>query len=303
MAGTYLTWLADVLRAAGCNVVEYQGWKTRARSTGGFAAGRPVCVMWHHTASNTTASNDVYYMAVSAGNPNRPTANIYIARDGAVWVMAAGATNTNGQGNSMSFSRGTVPANKMNEWAVGMEIGNDGVGGLYPQAQIDAAFKASNAINRHLGNQPTDVSTHHHYAPTRKIDPARAQSVQGPWQPRSINGSGTWNLDDLRGECQRRAAPVPPPYVPTPGDDDDMLFDGFWRRDNDNAVFAIYKNGTKQWMTDQGYLDASAALWRLRGATPDQTSVRVMDDPALFAAFGLVIGPNPPGRDEWGNIP
>lgn len=301
MAGTYLTWLADVLRAAGCNVVEYQGWKTRARSTGGFAAGRPVCVMWHHTASNTTAANDVYYMAVSAGNPNRPTANIYIARDGAVWVMAAGATNTNGQGNSMSFSRGTVPANKMNEWAVGMEIGNDGVGGLYSQAQIDAAFKASNAINAYLGNKPTDVCTHQHYAPTRKIDPARAQSVQGPWQPRAINGSGTWNLDDLRAECQRRAVPAPTPPTPFPKGDD--MIAGIWQRDNNPGVkYIVYTNGTKQWITDEGMFQGARTLCQINGVSPE---VSTCSDSGLFAAMGCVLPgtPNDPSCDMWGNKP
>lgn len=302
MAGTYLTWLADVLRAAGCNVVEYQGWKTRARSSGGYAAGRPVCVMWHHTASSTSASNDVYYMSI--GSPDSPVANIYIARDGAVWVMAAGASNTNGKGNSMSFSRGTVPMDKMNEWAVGMEIGNGGTGESYPQVQIDAAFRASNAINAHLGNQPTDVCTHHHYAPTRKIDPAKAQSVQGPWQPRSINSNGTWNVDDLRAECQRRAVPAPPtpnPVPPYPKGDD--MIAGIWQRsDNPGVKYIVWSNGTKQWITDGGHFEGAKALCRINGVTDE---VQTCSDGGLFAAMGVVLPgtPNDPTCDQWGNKP
>jgi hypothetical protein len=80
-----------------------------------------------------------------------------------------------------------------------------------------------------------------------------------------------------------------------------MDFDGFWRRDNSEAVYAIFKHGGKQWMTDQGYLNAMRDLWAIRGATGAALTTRVQSDPALFAAFGLVEGPREPGTDEWGN--
>jgi N-acetylmuramoyl-L-alanine amidase len=206
----YLTWMADDLEAAGLQVVRYQGWTTRARSSGGYS-GQPLCLMWHHTASQTSAENDCYYMCHSSGD--RPICNLYIARDGAVWVLAAGATNTNGKGQAMDFSRGSVPKDQMNQWAVGMELGNSGTGESYPQAQIDAAFTTSNVINRRLGNQLTDVCTHQHYAPDRKIDPAKGSAVLGPWCPTEINSSGTWDVADLRNECGRRGGgsiPIPP---------------------------------------------------------------------------------------------
>jgi hypothetical protein len=290
----YLTWMADDLEAAGLQVIRYQGWTTRARRSGGYG-GTPLCVMWHHTASQTTAANDCYYMCLTS--PSRPVANIYIARDGVVWVLAAGASNTNGVGNAMAFSRGAVPASQMNLWAVGMEMGNNGTGAPYPQVQIDAAFKASNTINRRLGNQPGDVCTHQHYAPTRKIDPAKASAVQGPWFPRPVNGSGSWNLNDLRDECERRSLPTPTP----PDDEDDMDFDGFWKRENSDAVYAIFKHGSKQWMTDPGYFNAMRNLWAMRGATGSMLEVREQTDPSMFAAFGLVEGPREPNTDEWGN--
>src|SRR3546814_19488871 len=40
-----LTWLADVLRAAGCTVVEEDGWKDRGRGQMGNVLG----VLQHHT--------------------------------------------------------------------------------------------------------------------------------------------------------------------------------------------------------------------------------------------------------------
>jgi len=221
MAGRYLTELAAWLRAAGLTVVEYDGWPTRARSSGGYASGRPVCVMWHHTASSTSPANDAAYMC--HGSDSRPIANLLVARDGAVWVLAAGATNTNGKGQSLRFSRGTVPADSMNTWAVGMEIANNGVGEPYPPAQIDSAFASSLAVCAALGLAPDDVAGHVDYSPGRKIDPATAAAVQGPWRPRSINSSGSWNVADLRAELIARAAATILPPDPEPDEEDDDM--------------------------------------------------------------------------------
>ena len=41
----YATWLADVLRAEGCKVVEVDGWKTRGHGAMSGVRG----VMIHHT--------------------------------------------------------------------------------------------------------------------------------------------------------------------------------------------------------------------------------------------------------------
>jgi len=223
MQGTALLWLPDVLRAAGVKVVEFEGWRLRARSSGGFGPGKPYAVFWHHTASKTTPQNDAAYCCYGA--EARPLTNLLMTRTGECWVLSAGATNTNGKGKRIPFSRGVVEIDSANSAVVGMEICNTGIGEAYPQVQIDACFAASNAINAYMGNQPTDVSTHQFYAPDRKIDPAQAAAVQGPWKPSAINGVGSWNLADLRAECARRAVPAPgpgptPPPTPTPGGDD-----------------------------------------------------------------------------------
>lgn len=200
--------LADWLRAAGLTVFEYPGWETAARVSGGFTGNRPWCVMWHHTASRTTVANDVYY--ICRGSEFAPIANLYAARSGDLWVCAAGATNTNGKGGPLRFSRGLVPADCMNTYAVSIEIANDGLGEHYPQIQIDAVFAASLTLTRHLGLRPDDVAGHFDYSPGRKIDPARAEAVEGPWQPRPCTSSGTWLLADYRSELNRRAASPPP---------------------------------------------------------------------------------------------
>lgn len=229
-----MIWLTDLvfaLRNAGLNVVEYPNWQTRARGSGGYSVW-PLCVMWHHTASpeSWNGQKDADYIA--EGDEDAPIANLYIDRQGTVWVIAAGATNTNGKGYAQTFSNGTVPDDRMNEFAIGIELGNDGIGEAYPQAQIDAVFAASNACNLMCGNMASDVCTHNVWAPDRKIDPATSFAVQGPWQPDKSTSSGTWDLADIRNECMARAGWAPPPDpeplppLPTdpnpPTEDDEM---------------------------------------------------------------------------------
>ncbi len=222
MSGRYLIDMADILRAAGLAVVEQDGWQQRARSSGGYADDRPWVVMWHHTASAPGAdpASDAAYMSYNADAA--PIANILLARDGVAWVLAAGATNTNGSGEGdIHTSRGIVPHDSMNTYAIGLEIQNSGVGEAYPQVQIDAAFRLSNALTAAYGLAANDVGTHNEYAPDRKIDPATTAAVEGPWQPAAVTSSGTWSLDDVRFECARRAFELPPVPTPTPPSEED----------------------------------------------------------------------------------
>lgn len=301
----YYADLLDVLRAAGCQVAENNitaGWQSRSRSSGGFPAP-PLGVWWHHTASSTSPDNDLNYMINAS--PDRPVGNMLIDRDGVCWPIAAGACNCAGKGGPTTFSRGVCPLDQGNTHGWQIEVANSGVGEAWPQAQIDAFFAASNALNAHFGNLPIDIVTHQSYAPTRKIDPATADAVQGPWRPVSCTSSGSWSVLDIAAECLARAGSPAPPH-PTPDEeDDDMLFDGFWQRDNDTAVYALFKDGTKKWVGNDSDLAAAQALYTVRGATPEQTGVRVQPDPAMWTAFGTVIGPQPNDgrhRDEWGNL-
>lgn len=236
----YLTELAGWLRGAGLAVVEYAGWQTRARSSGGYADGRPWCCMWHHTASRSSPEADAAYIAT--GSPDAPLANLLIARDGVVWLLAAGATNTNGKGYALTFSRGTVPDDRMNEFAVSIEIANAGTGEPYPPEQIDAAFAASLAVTAGCGLEPTDAANHHDWAPDRKIDCATAAAVAaGSWQPAAVNSSGSWSLVDLRAELSRRAGATPAPLPPGPRPP--------LREDDTVLIIALDPNGTA-WLGD-----------------------------------------------------
>lgn len=218
MGSLYYPQLIAVLVAAGveCGVIDInEGWERRSRSSGGFDAP-PLGVCWHHTASVASVQADLNWMINGSGDA--PIGNLLLDRDGVVWPIAAGAANTQGKGGPENFSRGTVPVDQGNTRMWGMEVANDGTGEVWPQAQIDAYFKTSNALNAMFGNLPTDCVTHHEYAPDRKIDPAVAWAVTGAWEPGSVTSSGTWSGDDIRSECARRGALTPP--TPTPQEDE-----------------------------------------------------------------------------------
>ena len=184
---------------------------TRGSDRGHEYSKAPVCITWHHTTVDIPWVNIVNFELYKYDST--PGNNVNIGRDGRVALLAAGATATNGSGTEMQFSRGMGGRNST---TFTMEIHNDGRGQAYPRAQIDAAFAVSNAINKICGNQPTDLCTHHEYAPGRKTDPSRYDAVQGSWHPRSCTSAGTWHHDDIRAEAVRRWSGAPPP---TQGDD------------------------------------------------------------------------------------
>ena len=203
MGSRYLTDLASVCRGAGLWVNEEPGWQSRARGSGGYSSGLPCAVMIHHTASGPSSDGqpDVNYMCYSADA--RPIANIYLARTGIVWVMAAGATNTNGSGGPL----GPVSGDSMNSSAIGIEAGNNGTGEPWPEAQQRAYTQLCSALCKHYGIPVGQVWSHCEWAPGRKIDPAG---------PSKWAASGTWNEDSFRGDVALYSPGPTPPPTPTP---------------------------------------------------------------------------------------
>ena len=289
MTGRYLVELGDVLRAAGLAVVEYDGWKTRARSSGGYSDGRPWAIVWHHTASDTKIESDAAYCAT--GDEDAPVCNALFARDGAIWLIAAGASNCNGKGGPWAVSRGTVPPDQMNTHAVSWEICNAGTGQPYPPAQLDAVFAATAAVSSWLGLDAVDSLEHVEWAPDRKIDPATVGALPGPWYPRSLNSSGSWNGDDLRAEIARRAgdpAPFPPqpgPPVPIPIDEEDMLVCAL----DSNGTAWIGNGITRFALDDPAAFDRYVLVWKGRfmntsgGAVRGWGDVQAVDDYVIEA--------------------
>jgi N-acetylmuramoyl-L-alanine amidase len=216
--------LADICSDAGLEVrvtSTNAGWETRSRSSGGFDAA-PLGVMWHHAASARGANSEGIVNYQVRGNPDAPVGNLTLDRDGSVWPVAAGASNCSGKGGPWQMSRGVVPLDKGNTTLVNVETCNDGVGEPWPTAMVDGYMTLTLALNAWCGNAADDVTTHNAYAPTRKIDPATAGAVEGPWRPASSTSSGTWELADIAAELVARAKPAPIP-APTPTEEDDVV--------------------------------------------------------------------------------
>ena len=308
MSGIYYTEIDEVLRAAGLTVRDdgpNAGWQSRARSSGGFPVV-PLGVVWHHTASNTAIENDLQWQCHSCDDA--PVGNMTIDRDGVVWPVAAGASNCAGKGGPADFSRGRVEADTGNTRLWNVEVSNDGVGGRWPIAQVNSYLVASNALNSHFGNCPDDVISHALGSgdgwTSRKVDPAQAGAVEGPWQPRSCNSSGTWLLQDIKDECLARAggaAPEPAPE-PEPERRDDMMRGLYQLVDSKGAgrsgILVAYTNGTKQWVPDD------QVLWQLQNviapADGCDPTVYPTDNEHFWRSLGIVVGPLPGDNDEWG---
>jgi hypothetical protein len=278
----YLTDLADVLRAAGLTVIEVDGWETRARSSGGYADGRPTHLLVHHTASpqRTDGQRDVDYIV--SGSPVKPVANIYTDRQGVVWVCAAGATNTNGRGGPLDG----VPADSMNLYAISNEIANTGTGEPYPAVQQQSVLTSSAAICRAYGIDVDNVRGHFEWT-SRKIDPSG---------PSMWAASGKWDMDEFRADVAATlAAQTTTP--PTTDDEDDAMFrirytDSSYKP---GAYTGLICNGTQLGWIGDGHADIALG----------KGGARVVDDLTTAELDGLIktlqtTSKCPP---EWVNTP
>lgn len=239
--------LADVVAAAGLSTTVVSGWETRGRSGDGgqYLSGRPDWIMCHHTASDTTAQNDVGYIV--SGAEYAPLANLYLARDARVWVLAAGPTNTNGKGGPFPG----VNADDMNRHAIGIEAANNGTGEAWPRVQTDAYVALVAALADAYDIATACVASHAEWSPGRKGDPGGPS----PW----TTGAGTpgwpaeiWDMDRFRSSVDAaRSGTTPPPDpdpvvppTPTPTPEDDDIMNLYAARGKDGTIWV--GNGTER---------------------------------------------------------
>lgn len=171
-----ISWLGDVLQAAGVEVVAEGDWLNRTASGPTFD---PIGVLWHHTAGPVT----------SAGNPspslnicingrpdlNGPLCHALVDYNGVFHLISANRANHAGTARAS----GPIPAGSGNTMLVGWEIDyagdQSGTGG--PQqsmspAQYDASLKATAAVLTRLGNDASYARGHRETSTTGKIDPS-----------------------------------------------------------------------------------------------------------------------------------
>lgn len=162
----YLTWMADVLRAAGLPVREVSGWKTRGH--GSFATGGPLGVLAHHTAGPASGAYPSESVVVN-GRPDLagPLANLGLDRNGTWIVIAAGSAWHAGTG-SISW----CPKNQGNSYLIGVEAESVGTRDDWTPAQRANYPRGVAALLRYLRLPASRAIGHKEWAPGRKVDPA-----------------------------------------------------------------------------------------------------------------------------------
>lgn len=151
------TWLAAVLRKAGCKVVEMDGWQTR-ETRSGF---EPQGIVWHHTATGPNVTNEAVRRLLRDGRSDLPgpLCHLGLERDGTFVVVAAGRANHAGYGKPWGND------------SIGIEAYNNGVGEPWPKVQLDAYEIGTAAVLTALGLGAPQVKAHREVDPDRKIDP------------------------------------------------------------------------------------------------------------------------------------
>ncbi|WP_212721371.1 peptidoglycan recognition protein family protein [Nocardioides dongxiaopingii] len=167
-----ISWLADVLRGAGVQVVEEGDWMARSAGSG-FA---PIGVLWHHTAAPSSATNPAPALNVCingrADLPG-PLCQALVDHHGVFHVISGNRANHAGA----SRGSGPIPSGDGNTLMIGWEIdyAGDGGGGQVQemtQAQYDASVAATAAVLAHLGRDASHARGHRETSTSGKIDPS-----------------------------------------------------------------------------------------------------------------------------------
>jgi hypothetical protein len=160
-----LTWLPDVLKAAGLKVAEVDGWQNRGARDVGTILG----VICHHTAGPKNG-NYPSLKTVRDGRPDLPgpLAQLGLGRDGTWIIFSAGRANHAGRGEWKGITNG-------NSNMIGIEAENTGKAddSPWPEVQMDAYQRGVAAILTRIGKDAGFCAGHKEYATPRgrKSDP------------------------------------------------------------------------------------------------------------------------------------
>ncbi|MCV7365641.1 N-acetylmuramoyl-L-alanine amidase [Mycolicibacterium neworleansense] len=244
-------WLEEVLRPVlGDKLKTLAGWENSGVGDFGDIWG----VMWHHTGNSRERAE-----SIRAGRPDLqgPLANLHIAPDGTVTIVAVGVCNHSGRGSGFG-----LPANAANNRLIGVEcawptINPDGsyrADERWPDAQIISMRDVAAALTTRLG-----------YGAERNIGHKEwAGSAQGKWDP------GNLSMDWFRGEVAKAmrgefseptpvaVTPAPVPHLPKPTNTrtDRELLEEIWEQ-----LRGPLGNGWIQ-LGDKSLIDYVASLGR-----------------------------------------
>jgi hypothetical protein len=152
-----LTWLPEVLEAAGLKVALVPGWQARGHGDMGVVKG----VICHHTATPTTSSNMPTLNTLIQGRSDLPgpLSQLGLGRDGTFYVIAAGKCYHAGYGSWQGLTNG-------NTNFIGIEAENWGRKQdlPWPEAQMTAYHRGVAAILKHVGRSAQYCAAHREYA-------------------------------------------------------------------------------------------------------------------------------------------
>jgi hypothetical protein len=190
-------WLADEFRAAGLDVLEVDGWRTR-QTREGFD---PLGIVWHDTVTGPTLSRTQEQGILRDGRADLagPLSQTGLHRDGVVSIIAAGRCNHNGGGDD---GHGHMTSPIWGNDAYGIEVfcygGFTGHEEPYNLIQQEVASIMSAVICKHHGWTSGHVKGHKETDPTRKVDPFAIDMIRA------------------RDKVGQLLIPIPPPPPPPP---------------------------------------------------------------------------------------
>lgn len=170
--------IVAVLRAEGCEVVEYRDWRTHSRNHKG-PWGPVYGVEIHHTVTTGTDRSVALCYDGYSSLPG-PLCHSVGAKDGRIFMVGHGRTNHAGLGDDdvLRAVRAEAPLPAANEANTdgnrhfyGIELVNRGDGkDPWPEEQVDAAARWAAALCRAHGWNERSVIGHKEWQPG-KIDP------------------------------------------------------------------------------------------------------------------------------------
>lgn len=246
----YATWLADVLRAAGLEVVEHDGWKTRGHY-GGFSDLHAV--VWHHDASAPGDSPNVPKYMLE--HWDTAAAQLWVNRQGVWHVLAAGP----------AYHAGKVLAGKPgNHTSLGVETDHT-TGEDWPPALLTSLRTGTAAILRKLDAQPDGLEFHKTVCdpPGRKTDPDGLDLAD---ERRNVFMAGA-HLISARDAAQ----PQPLTVIDYPQEDSVTLLE------NDGAT------PKPHWFTVRQDQTAKVSV------TDDETLHKLQAQPDLYRTIGISV--------------
>ncbi|MDQ0636929.1 N-acetylmuramoyl-L-alanine amidase [Pedobacter sp. W3I1] len=149
-----------------------------------FGIRKPNFVVIHHTAQDSLAQTIKTFFSTKAGT----SAHYVISRDGKVVHMVNDYLRANHAGVS-KWGKDT----DLNSSSIGIELDNNGLTDLWPDAQMNSLLKLLATLKKTYGIPTANFIGHADIAPKRKNDPKNF-----PWKKLADKGFGYWYDDVLK---------------------------------------------------------------------------------------------------------